>query len=127
MLLKDSCFIFELFCRKWKKHECDKENKKEECGKENYDYILSAPWIMETIMLDLILLENQLPFFFLEKLYDAVKPINSSSAPPLPDKFLTLTISLWTLFFQEKGWDRERERENKAFHRFGQTILGPKG
>ena len=114
MLLKDSCFIFELFCRKWKKHkydkenkkkQCDKENKKEECGKENYNYILSTPWIMETIMLDLILLKNQVFFFFLEKLYDVVKPINSSSAPPLPDKFLTLTISLWTLFFREKRRD----------------------
>ena len=61
MILRDACFIFELFCR-------DFEGKIEE------DYILKTPWLKNTIKLDLILLENQLPFFFLEKLFDFAKP-----------------------------------------------------
>ncbi|KAK4540980.1 hypothetical protein RGQ29_031804 [Quercus rubra] len=37
--------------------------------KEENDYILSKPWLKDGIMQDLILLENQLPFFILDKLY----------------------------------------------------------
>ena len=56
MVLLDSIFIIELFMRSHRKEE------------EN-DYILSKPWLKDGIMQDLILLENQLPFFILDKLY----------------------------------------------------------
>nr|POE66892.1 upf0481 protein [Quercus suber] len=56
MVLLDSIFIIELFMR---------SNREED---EN-DYILSKPWLKDGIMQDLILLENQLPFFILDKLY----------------------------------------------------------
>ena len=56
MVLLDSTFIIELFLRK----------------KENYknDYIVSNPMLHVHIQEDLILLENQLPFFILEELYE---------------------------------------------------------
>ena len=50
MILLDAVFIIELFDKKT-------------------HYILSKPWLAKGIRLDLILLENQLPFFALEKLY----------------------------------------------------------
>ena len=56
MVLLDSIFIIELFMRSEKK-------------KDKNDYILSKPWLKEGIMQDLILLENQLPFFILDELY----------------------------------------------------------
>ncbi|KAK4543489.1 hypothetical protein RGQ29_033146 [Quercus rubra] len=55
MVLLDSIFIIELFMRSYRKEE--------------NDYILSKPWLKDGIMQDLILLENQLPFFILDKLY----------------------------------------------------------
>ncbi|XP_059439766.1 UPF0481 protein At3g47200-like [Corylus avellana] len=54
MILLDAIFIIELFL---------KTSKKEP------DYILSKPWLVNYLLYDLILLENQLPFFVLEKLY----------------------------------------------------------
>ena len=57
MILLDSIFIIELFCRS------DAEDR------ENDDYILSKPWLKDGITQDLILLENQLPFFILDLLF----------------------------------------------------------
>ena len=54
MVLLDAIFIIELFLRFH--------------GREN-DYISSQPWLGNAIRHDLILLENQLPFFVIEKLF----------------------------------------------------------
>jgi hypothetical protein len=53
MILLDAIFIIELFLRTWEK---------------KIDYISSKPWLIVGIQHDLILLENQLPFFVLEDL-----------------------------------------------------------
>uniref|UniRef100_A0A2N9FHS5 Uncharacterized protein n=1 Tax=Fagus sylvatica TaxID=28930 RepID=A0A2N9FHS5_FAGSY len=66
MILLDAIFIIELFLKSSAKPE-DKE-----------DYILSIPLLRNDIKLDLILVENQLPFFILEDLYNLVF-IESSS------------------------------------------------
>ncbi|XP_062173687.1 UPF0481 protein At3g47200-like [Alnus glutinosa] len=55
IILLDAIFIIELFLRNFER-------------KEN-DYILSNAWLESYIKQDLILLENQLPFKFLRKLY----------------------------------------------------------
>ncbi|XP_030961700.1 UPF0481 protein At3g47200-like [Quercus lobata] len=57
MILLDSIFIIELF---WRSDAEDREND---------DYILSKPWLKDGITQDLILLENQLPFFILDLLF----------------------------------------------------------
>ena len=54
MILLDAIFIIELFLKTFIKEP---------------DYILSKPWLVNYLLYDLILLENQLPFFVLEKLY----------------------------------------------------------
>jgi hypothetical protein len=57
LILLDGIFIIELFWRNSKKEEREK------------DYILSKPWLSDGIQHDLLLLENQLPYFVLEDLY----------------------------------------------------------
>jgi hypothetical protein len=59
LILYDAVFIFELFL---KYREGRDEFKK--------DSILKQPWLRLAIRRDLILFENQLPFFILEKLYE---------------------------------------------------------
>jgi len=59
MILVDACFIIELLLR-W--HEYDEWEKK--------DPLLQKPLLGTYICIDLILLENQLPFFVLEQLYN---------------------------------------------------------
>ncbi|KAI4356671.1 hypothetical protein L6164_000676 [Bauhinia variegata] len=63
MILLDSVFIMELFLRNLRSKE-EVEN----------DRIFTKPWISKTIQRDLLLLENQLPIFVLEKLYNSVVP-----------------------------------------------------
>jgi hypothetical protein len=60
MILLDGIFIIELFLRK-------SEESKD-------DYILSKPLLTHHIMEDLILLENQLPFFILRELHERFSP-----------------------------------------------------
>ena len=55
MVLLDSTFIIELFL----KNDAKKEDEE--------DYILSKPWLEMGIKQDLMLLENQLPFFILKE------------------------------------------------------------
>jgi hypothetical protein len=58
MILRDAIFIIELFLRNFEREKYEK-----------LDYILSNAWIESHIKQDLILLENQLPFKFLQKFY----------------------------------------------------------
>ncbi|XP_054782724.1 UPF0481 protein At3g47200-like [Prosopis cineraria] len=60
MILTDACFIIEFFLEF--KHPLDK------------DPLAAKPWRRWYIMLDLILLENQLPFFVLEGLFKLAFP-----------------------------------------------------
>ncbi|TKY46090.1 UPF0481 protein [Spatholobus suberectus] len=59
MILIDACFIIELFLRRYR--------RKDWKGK---DPLLLKPWMLDDVKHDLILLENQLPFFVLEQLYN---------------------------------------------------------
>ena len=61
-ILLDAVFIIELLLRNF---------ELKNCGKYGNDYILSNAWIESHIKQDLILLENQLPFKFLKKFYEA--------------------------------------------------------
>ncbi|KAJ6328333.1 hypothetical protein OIU77_010093, partial [Salix suchowensis] len=62
MILLDAVFIFELFLKN-KEYSGDPAKNKD-------DFIIGKPWLRAAIQRDLILLENQLPFFILEELYD---------------------------------------------------------
>ncbi|XP_040998168.1 uncharacterized protein LOC121244183 [Juglans microcarpa x Juglans regia] len=60
MMVLDGCFIIELF----HKHEIYKET-----GDFQDDPIFKMKWVLPRIARDLLLFENQLPFFVLEKLF----------------------------------------------------------
>ncbi|XP_075652309.1 UPF0481 protein At3g47200-like isoform X1 [Castanea sativa] len=59
IILVDAIFILELF---WRYHSNDWASEDNGASLE--------PWLITAIRFDLILLENQLPFFILEKLFD---------------------------------------------------------
>jgi hypothetical protein len=60
IILTDACFIIEYFLRslEWPQE----------------DPLLSKPWLRCDVKLDLILLENQLPWFVLEDLFNLTEP-----------------------------------------------------
>ncbi|KAK9266724.1 hypothetical protein L1049_025357 [Liquidambar formosana] len=60
IMLDDGCFILELFLR----------SKLKDFGEE--DPIFHNAWMVPTLRHDLALLENQIPFFILEKLFNIV-------------------------------------------------------
>nr|XP_023891757.1 UPF0481 protein At3g47200-like [Quercus suber] len=88
MILLDSIFIIELFLRNY------------EDPKDEKDYILTKPCLKDGIMQDLILLENQLPFFILDRLYDL------SGFTGIPKGFLTLACKY---FFDRKKLPDDKE------------------
>ncbi|KAK4270554.1 hypothetical protein QN277_023577 [Acacia crassicarpa] len=85
MMLLDSVFIMELFLRvqRQKSEEDNKNGKNVE--KQTYpdDIIMKQSWLNKSIQRDLLLLENQIPLFILQELYNIV-----------PDKKRTSFIEL---------------------------------
>lgn len=66
VFLVDACFIIELFLMN--------------SEKPDYCYILRSQWMRKAVELELIMLENQLPYFLLEGLYDFAEiQLNTSS------------------------------------------------
>ncbi|KAF5464934.1 hypothetical protein F2P56_014971 [Juglans regia] len=70
MMLLDGCFIIELF------------RKYEECNSgDKHDPIFQMSWMHNVIARDLLLFENQLPYFVLTKLFE----MSASDQAPLPN------------------------------------------
>ncbi|XP_040996201.1 uncharacterized protein LOC121242367 [Juglans microcarpa x Juglans regia] len=61
MMVLDGCFIIELF------HKYEIYKKAEDCHED--DPIFQMQWVRSRIARDLLLFENQLPFFVLDKLF----------------------------------------------------------
>nr|XP_048334367.1 uncharacterized protein LOC107433447 [Ziziphus jujuba var. spinosa] len=80
--IKDNaCFIFERFFRN---HQIQSRSPDKEDEKYSGEYILS-PWVKAAIKQDLILLENQLPFFVLDRLFDFIFNHPSKNINHIPD------------------------------------------
>ncbi|KAJ6328337.1 hypothetical protein OIU77_010096 [Salix suchowensis] len=86
-ILLDAVFIFELFL-KTKEYRGDRTMYQ-------YDFIIGKPWLRAAIQRDLILLENQLPFFILEELYNRATDYYRAGYPPFLD--------LSRLYFENYG------------------------
>ncbi|XP_024159192.1 uncharacterized protein LOC112166547 [Rosa chinensis] len=92
VILVDACFIIEMFMT-------DSET-------ENH-HILRSPWMRKAVEKDLILFENQIPYFFLEELYDfaissrdsIVEPEIAVHPEPVQHQFLTLA---WVNSYRSK-------------------------
>ncbi|XP_020237339.1 UPF0481 protein At3g47200 [Cajanus cajan] len=80
MVLLDAVFIMELLLRncKWKseniRHEQEFQPTESFRQRHSEDPIVMQPWLSRNIARDLILLENQIPFYVLHKLYEDVVP-----------------------------------------------------
>ncbi|KAJ4722912.1 hypothetical protein OWV82_006343 [Melia azedarach] len=82
MLLLDACFIVELFRKKAEIGESTKSN----------DPILNSYWMMKKLRRDLLLVENQLPFFVLKEFYDMTV---MSNMPNEQNEFLQMIINFF--------------------------------
>jgi hypothetical protein len=105
IVLLDGIFIIELLWRNF---------KRKNTGKYANDYILSNPWLESHIKQDLILLENQLPFKILQKLYEFA--FDREEVPP----FLELACQ----FFEDKQY-RPVEKEVKHFTDLKRMFYSP--
>ncbi|XP_058780995.1 UPF0481 protein At3g47200-like [Vicia villosa] len=85
LILIDSGFIIELF---WRSYYDDWSQE---------DDFLLKPWLASNIRLDLLLLENQLPFFVVEKIFN----ISFSSKTNIPS-FLELTFEYFAYYNKSK-------------------------
>lgn len=72
MILHDSVFIIEFLLRSKDYTLLEDQGS---CIKKTWDPIFEQPCLQTTVDEDLILLENQLPYFILEKLFDPIVPI----------------------------------------------------
>ncbi|KAF8039429.1 hypothetical protein BT93_B1845 [Corymbia citriodora subsp. variegata] len=59
MMVLDGCFIIELFCEVGRLVQADHE-----------DPLFTMAWVLPFLMRDLLWLENQIPYFVLQKLFD---------------------------------------------------------
>lgn len=81
VLLVDGCFILELLLRSYYRTLAAGARSHPGNLIDEGDLILSNPYMISDVILDMILLENQLPFFVLSLLYDFV---SHHSLGPLP-------------------------------------------
>ncbi|KAL5175423.1 UPF0481 protein [Glycine soja] len=104
IILVDSGFIFGLF---WL--DSDRENS------GNNGSILLKPWLTTNVRLDLLLLENQLPFFVLDHLFDLSMQSYTSLSLPGEGKmaipsFIALTFGYFSFY------DTSNLRSNLSSH-----------
>ena len=99
MILFDAVFIFELFL---KNEEDMRDNQRYQD-----DFVIGKPWLRAAIQRDLILLENQLPFFILEKLYS----LAIEETKPDYRSFLDLSCR----YFEKYGKNKTKPDETKPY------------
>ncbi|CAK8559984.1 unnamed protein product [Lathyrus sativus] len=134
-ILLDAVFIMELLLRNssWKsdtsKHEHDYVQSKSFRWKHSDDYILTQAWLSKTITRDLILLENQIPFFVLMNLYETVVPEDGKKQAH--DSFLDLALEYFAFYDTQKSSSLEtklvveKNQSKKYFYVSG--VLGDVG
>ncbi|GMP81506.1 hypothetical protein CsSME_00036193 [Camellia sinensis var. sinensis] len=114
MMFNDGCFIIELLFRSYlakKEPEKAKEKKK----KNNGDPIFDSPIRLRAIRHDLLLLENQIPFFVLEKLLKFAVP--SIPDPSLNKRYLIrCVLSFFGNLFRHGDDTLEKKGDPHDYH-----------
>ncbi|KAI9092966.1 hypothetical protein K1719_027489 [Acacia pycnantha] len=106
MMLLDSVFIMELFLR-------IQEKKPEEHHKD--DIILKQTWLSQSVRRDLLLLENQIPLFILNRLYVTLVPDSDKKQK----KFIELAYEYFKCFHpykKSKSYYDEIEKSSSGDH-----------
>ncbi|ONI03664.1 hypothetical protein PRUPE_6G273400 [Prunus persica] len=101
IMLLDGCFILELFLR------FDRNLNYMKQEDLNSDPVLRSAWMTAALQHDLALLENQIPFFILELLYDTIKPYVTKCKPP--DLVASLALNFFHPLSQKKFINEEPE------------------
>lgn len=101
MMLLDGFFIIELLRKVARKVSID-----------IYDQIFRLSWIFYNVRRDLVLFENQIPFFLLTKLFEMTK------APNQQDNLIDLAI----FFFQDSFIGRISELSHESFENIGHLL-----
>ncbi|KAF8039432.1 hypothetical protein BT93_B1848 [Corymbia citriodora subsp. variegata] len=97
MMVLDGCFIIELFCKVGRIFPAEPD-----------DPLVTMAWILPSLMRDLLRLENQIPYFVLQKLFDL--SVGSGNDSPSLAK---LALSFFNYMVQrpldalEKYYDKE--------------------
>lgn len=99
MLVLDGCFILNLLL----KHR-DKNSKEEETDEDDCRKVVGRLWMWELVKYDLLLLENQIPFFVIQELYQILKTSND-------DSINLVECAFW--YF--KGLDPSKKEQPPAF------------
>ncbi|XP_057450605.1 UPF0481 protein At3g47200-like [Lotus japonicus] len=102
MIMLDAVFIMELFLREAKKWD------------HKDDPVVTQPCLGKTIQRDLLLLENQLPIYVLEKLFDTVVPQNSVK---MHTRFVTLAHQYLASCYPYQELSSERKFEQKKWEK----------
>ncbi|KAG2693802.1 hypothetical protein I3760_08G112700 [Carya illinoinensis] len=110
LILWDACFIVEYFISEWGMLWSPK------------DTVLLKPWLTNTIKRDLRLLENQLPFFVMDRLFN----INALELDLLniPSSFTRLSIGFFSKYNIQRSTPRD-DLEIKHFVDMVRTLLLP--
>ncbi|KAF5469018.1 hypothetical protein F2P56_013122 [Juglans regia] len=101
MILLDASFIIEYF---WK--------NKTKGNWTEYDLEILNPWLCNRMHMDLILLENQLPFFIIEKIYDTAFPSSSEGHPFIELSFCQFEYYNYQKFDHEKFVHHDPDRDS---------------
>ncbi|KAK9141656.1 hypothetical protein Syun_011056 [Stephania yunnanensis] len=88
MMMLDGCFIVELFLNRWKLSEL---------ADSQYDHLFdrTSHSLLSMITEDLVLLENQLPFFVLDALFNFINNTTSHSQKLWEISFLNLALKFF--------------------------------
>ncbi|KAL6138896.1 hypothetical protein ACLB2K_064175 [Fragaria x ananassa] len=100
MLFLDGCFILELFLRFAPDLNYITPQKYES------DPLINIPWVVRALCHDLALLENQIPFFTLEVIYDTIKPRLMSKCKA-PESVTSLALSFFKPMMSQNSYIEE--------------------
>ncbi|KAG4400691.1 hypothetical protein AAZX31_07G105700 [Glycine max] len=120
MMLLDAVFIMELLLRNCElksqsfKHEQKHKESKSFRGRNSEDLIMTQSWLSRNITRDLILIENQIPFFVLQKLYDDVVTCVKEKEEQ-HTSFVDLTIEYFAFYDSQMSSLNENETKKHYF------------
>lgn len=101
IILVDAAFIIEVFLRN------------SEARQNDHDRIFNKPWMLQDIWSDLRVLENQLPFFILEDLFNSKRiPFTSDESENI--SMLKLSHKFFKKLIPEDNLERNSERNSSS-------------
>ncbi|KAK9285247.1 hypothetical protein L1049_024436 [Liquidambar formosana] len=111
MMVVDGCFIVELFIGFYKK--IGQQNNIKQLEQDAVDVILGRDWLLRSIQRDLLLCENQMPYFVLSKLFEMAVPEEENYPPFLAMLFFSVSLEDrammmdWSSIIKDEGFETD--------------------